>query len=376
MYSAFRYLLLGSAGLLASAAIASTARADITHFQDFRLCDRLAKGCEGKGPALIRQGETRRIAIKGQEVNTCKAVAINGTSVTVRKLSDKLVADGFSVGTGQIDISIAVGGTATPGARTVTLSRCGVFADLSFRLTAEILRNGTATGVNAVPRQSNFFTQIDLTITGTNMAGAAMRAHFTTAPSANAQATLLSSNATSAVVRVTFSAGQSKSVGTIQLFAAGAPSGCLNNVTFSCYGTPVEITILGPNAIQSITFPTGSNILVGSILTIRVRLTQPAPSSGGRLTLPGQISGGELIKWDVHPEASFGAETGTSFSPTVELNNFTIPAGSQQADLVVRLERLPAGCSSNCTGTVEVRTNDFRDAAPYKKTATFTMRAF
>jgi hypothetical protein len=89
------------------------------------------------------------------------------------------------------------------------------------------------------------------------------------------------------------------------------------------------------------------------------------------------LTSGELIKWDVHPEASFGAETGTTFSPTVELNDYRIPAGSQQADLVVRLQRLPAGCSSNgCTGTVEVRVTDFRDAAPYKKTATFTMRPF
>lgn len=373
MCTPFRFIM--AAGLLASAAFVPAARADITHFQDFRMCDRLAKGCEGKGPALIVQGETRRVAIKGQEVNTCKAVAINGTNVTVTKLSDKFVADGFSVGTGQIDISLAVGAAAAPGARTVTLSRCGAFQDLSFRFTADILRRGTATGVNAVPRQSDFFSQIDITITGTNIAGAGMRASFTTAPNANAQATLLSSNATSAVVRVTFSVPQSKAVGRIQLFASSAPSGCLNNLTFSCYGAPVDVTILGPNVIESITFPTGSNILVGSILTIRVRLTQPAPS-GGRLTLPGSSIAGEVVKWDVHPEASFGGETGTTFSPTVELNSVTIPAGSQQVDLVVRLQRLPPGCSSTCTGTVEARTSDFRDAAPYKKTASFTMRAF
>jgi hypothetical protein len=374
MHTTNRFLI--AAGLLALAGSGTPARADITYWQDFRMCERLTKGCDGRGTAFVVQGETRRIAIKGQEVNTCKAVAISGTNVTVTKIGDKLIADGFGPGTGQIDISVVATGTAAPGTRTVTLSRCGVFGDRSFGFTTGIVRNGTAAGVNAVPRQSSYFRTVDLTITGTNIGGAAVRlASSNTSPNASPQISLVSSSATSAVVRLTFSVPQSKATGRIQLFAASAPGGCAASHTFACYGPQVEFTALGPNAVESITFPTGSNIVVGSILTIRVRLSQPAPSGGTRLALPGLSTSGELVKWDVHPEASFAPETGTAFSPTVELNSVTVPAGSEQIDLVVRFQQAPPGCSINgCTGTVEARVSDFRDAAPYKHTATFTMR--
>ncbi|MEW5975594.1 MAG: hypothetical protein AB1898_07290 [Acidobacteriota bacterium] len=343
------------------------ALADITHIQDDRMCANLSQGCAGKGPIPQEQGETRTLKVKGQDVNFCTSASASGAGVTVTIVGTKLVADGFTVGTGQINLRIAVGATAAPGQRTITISH----GSTSYSFTLRILRNGVVSGLNAVPRQSDYFTQVDVTLTGTNIAQAGTRLELIgTSPPGTTQAQVLSSNDTTAVVRLTFSTPQSKATGRIVLFDNSFPGACTANQTFGCYGAGQAYTILGPNAIESVTFPTGNAIRIGSVLTIRIRLTQPASggsSSPGNFSLPG-----EIIKWQVHPSTAFEAEPGTAFDPNATLNQVMFSSGTQQRDLVVRLRQLPGGCTT-CTGVAEGRVFDYRDAAPYKRTGNFTM---
>ena len=374
--------LLATAGLLAAGVFPRAARADITHYQDGRLCAGLSLGCLGKGPVALEQGETHVVNVMGQNVNFCSGASVAGTNVTVAIAGTKLIADGASVGTGQIDLRFTLGAGATPGNRNVSLTGC---MGANFTLVIVVLRNGTASTLAAIPRQSDLFTTVDLTITGTNIANAGVRVvNGPTLPAATAQAQVLTSTATSATVRLTFSTGLAMAQGQIFLFDNAFPGACMPGIgvrTFGCYGPGLAYSIEGPNVVESISFPTGNRITPGSVLTIRVRLLRPAPTGTfaiGTVTgvkQSGTVTtlGGELVKWQVHPAANFAAEPGTTFSPTLELNDIRIAAGAQQADLVVRLISLPAGCNLTCTGTVEARTGDFRNAAPFKKTATFTL---
>jgi hypothetical protein len=358
--------LLTAAGLLWTGALARPhpVLADITHIQDHRMCSGSTQGCAGKGPVPVEQGETRTLSVKGQNVNFCSAVSTNANG-TVTIVGTKAIADGFGVGTGQIDIRVALTGDAATGARTVTLSNC---VGATFTFTVHVVRDGTAAAVNPVPRQSDFFTQVDVTVTGTNIAGAGAKLNLATPPG---QVQVVSSNATSATLRLTYSSPQSKVTGQLILFDASFPGACASAQNFGCYGAGIPFTVLGPNAVESITFPTGSTIHAGGIVTIRVRLTQPAPA--GSFSPGGGSIGGELVKWQVHPSTAFTAETGTTFNPNVALNDVRLNAGSQSADLVVRFVQNPTGCGPTCTATVEARTSDFRDAPPYKKTVTFTL---
>lgn len=352
------------AGILWAGLLVPAARADITYIQDGRMCGS-TQGCPGKGPIPFDPGETFTLNVKGQDVNSCKAASASGTGVTATYLSDKLIADGFGFGTGQIDVRVAVAATAAPGPRTITISQgCGPFT-----FTIQVLRNGVVSGMNAVPRQSTYFTTVDVTVTGTNISGAGARVQQPF-PAAGTTVQVVSNTATSAVIRFTFSTGQSKATGQLVLFDASFRRACDGSLTFGCYGAPLSYTLLGPNAIESISFPTGSNIRPGSVLTIRIRLTQPAPS--GTFSPSGGTLGGEAVKWQVHPSDVFTAEPGTTFDPNATLNNLRISPGVQQVDLLVRLQRLPAGCI-NCTGVAEGRVFDFRDAAPYKRVGTYTM---
>ena len=370
--------LLATVSLLAAGSLARPARADITHYQDGRLCAGLSLGCLGKGPVALEQGETRVINVMGQNVNFCSGVSVSGSGVTVTVAGTKLVADGASVGTGQIDLRFALTGTATPGNRNVTLGNC---MGANFTLTITVLRNGTATAMAAIPKQSTFFTTVDVTLTGTNIANAGAKVSNTnTNPNGTVTASILSSDATSATVRLTFSTAQAHATGRLVLFDNAFPTVCVpgsGTRIVGCYGAGIDFEITGPNVVESITFPTGSRLTPGSVLTIRIKLAQPAPSASTRegITLAGSItgSGGEPIRWQVHPSAVFQAEPGTTFSPTVELNNFSFPAGTQTRDFIVRLVSLPPGCNIECTGTIEARTADFRDAAPFKRTASFRM---
>jgi hypothetical protein len=374
--------LLATFSFLAAGTLARPARADITHFQDGRVCAGLNLGCSGNGPVPLEQGETRVINVKGQNVNFCSGASVAGSNVTVAIAGTKLIADGASAGTGQIDLRFTLGDGAAPGNRNVSLTGC---FGANFTLVIDILRNGTATAIAAIPRQSDAFTTVDLTISGTNIANAGARVIAgASLPTATAQAQVLTSTATSATVRLTFSTGLAMAQGQIFLFDNSFPNACMPGIaarTFGCYGSALAYSIEGPNVVESISFPTGNRITPGSVLTIRLRLLRPAPTgtlaigtvTGVRQTGTTSTLGGELVKWQVHPAANFAAEPGTTFSPTVELNEIRIAAGAQQADLVVRLISLPAGCNLTCTATVEARTGDFRNSAPFKKTATFTL---
>ena len=368
MRSITRHLVIGC--IFAAGTLARPAWADITHIQDGRTCSGSARGCEGRGPIPIEQGEQLTLRVKGQNVNFCEQ-ATGDATVTVTIVGTKLIADGFTVGTGQIDLRVAVADNAGAGNHTITLSNC---VRETFTFTVGVLRNGSATAIADVPRQNAYFTQVDLTITGTNIAGAGAKlVGAVTSPPGTAQVSVVSSNATSATVRLTFSVAQSKATGRIVLFDNQFPGACGASQSFGCYGSQgLAYTVLGPNAIESISFPTGSAIRSGSVLTVRIRLTQPAPSGAFNPETGGSI-GGELVKWQVHPSSSFVGETGTTFDPTAALNQVRFSAGSQQADVVVRLTQVPTNCGLSCTGAVEARVFDFRDASPYKQAATFTI---
>jgi hypothetical protein len=243
-----------------------------------------------------------------------------------------------------------------------------------------VLRNGDATAIASIPEQSNLFTTVDLTVSGVNIANAGAKVASTTSipASATVQAQVLASTATSATVRLTYSTALAKATGQLFLFDALNAGMCVpGNSTrnLGCYGGGIPFTINGPNVVESITFPNGSRVTPGSVLAIRVKLVRPA--SGTRslttgITLAGSTSG-EVVKWQVHPSAVFVAETGTTFSPTASLNNVRFSTGTQTVDLLVRLQQVPAGCVTTCAATVEVRTEDYREAAPFRRTAGFTI---
>ncbi|HEU4722625.1 MAG TPA: hypothetical protein VFS59_14795 [Gemmatimonadaceae bacterium] len=368
--------LLLAASLLASCALAVPARADITHYQDGRFCAGLVLGCSGNGPVALEQGETRVINVKGQNVNFCSAVTVGGAGVTVAVDGTKLIADGATAGTGQVDLRFTLAGDAVPGNRNVTLSNC---VGANFTLVIGVLRNGDATAIAPIPDQSNLFTTVDLTVSGVNIANAGAKVASTTSipASATVQAQVLASTATSATVRLTYSTALAKATGQLFLFDAANAGMCVPGVStkiLACYGGSIPFTINGPNVVESITFPNGSRVTPGSVLAIRVKLVRPASGTKSTtgITLAGS-TGGEVVKWQVHPSAVFVAETGTAFSPTASLNSVRFSTGTQTTDLLVRLQQVPAGCVTTCAATVEARTEDYREAAPFRRTAGFTI---
>ncbi|MGH9900588.1 MAG: hypothetical protein ACRD68_01990, partial [Pyrinomonadaceae bacterium] len=136
---------------------------------------------------------------------------------------------------------------------------------------------------------------------------------------------------------------------------------------------------------SEISFPNGSSVRQGSLLTFRIKLVRPssATSTRGRITtrlgqsLPTFTLPGDVVHWSLADRNLFEAApgSGTTFNPNVEQNSVRIPPGDQFVTLSVRLRQAPATCpQQGCTGTIITRMGNFNtDQPPFRRDATFTM---
>jgi hypothetical protein len=101
---------------------------------------------------------------------------------------------------------------------------------------------------------------------------------------------------------------------------------------------------LGPNYVQSITFPYGSSFNVGSLATIQIDLQRPASSSS---------QGGEIVYWKPVPTNAFEQSPGgTPYNPNA-LNSITIPNGNTFAQITIKVKLCPGRAATN---TVKIQT--------------------
>jgi hypothetical protein len=230
-----------------------------------------------------------------------------------------------------------------------------------------------------VPSPAQFFNSVDVTLTGQNIGNAGVRiGQFNPAATA---VELRESTDTRAVVRLTFNGPLAEASGTITLFDRA----CSSCSPFSGGGPRYDgidvgglnpVSISGPNAVSSITFPAGGGVQVGSVFQFRIKLARPAKRGIQNPLFPDRRPGaGETVHWQLVPSTMFETAPGSGipFIPT-GLNQVVIPGGDEFVNLTVRLAQLPGNCGSGCQGRVQTRMINLNtDQPPYFKEATFTM---
>jgi hypothetical protein len=305
----------------------------------------------------------------GPWVDHASSVTVSGSGVTAA-LVDKSGFINFRelIGTGRAKIDFIVSPTASPGIRTVTLD--GNRGSFKVR----ILSNGRVTGMR-FPPQTEFFRRVDITFTGVGLINPGIQYSFQGISGATAEVISSRSDGTEVVVRVSFPNDLAEASGEIKLFEKA----CGSNIAPCHKGSDgswvfyaglsdsqrTNVTITGPNAVRSITFPDGNSVTVGSVFTIQINLVRVAGT------------GGELVSWQLVPSNVFeeAQGSGTRFSPT-GLNRIRIPTGDTLVRLQVRLRQIPNGCAQQCTAEVQTRMGNINtDQSPYFNSARFTIIA-
>jgi hypothetical protein len=286
-------------------------------------------------------------------------------------------------------VKIAVQSDAAPGVRTVKLHYAvEVNGPDTFKIM--VLRGGKVTSIST-PTPTDYFNDVTVTFNGQHLdnakayvvpttigtfsVGGSQFPQVTTLTQSNATATVTSSTSTSASVKVHFDGGPfAEAKATIILFDAQLTNQdtCLQHRVFCYQGTDTSglaqngqstFDVVGPNAVRSITFPTGSQVRVGSPITIRITLVKPVHDSQGT-----------TLHWQVVPSTSFGIAAGSGTAFTANRDNVVTVAQNQQfKDVTVMLVSLPAGCGKGgCSATVQTRMVEFtNDQPPYLRLAQF-----
>lgn len=351
-------------------------------------------GCGKDFEYPVRQAKTTVLTINGQYVDLSTGLEISGSGVTVSS------APGTT--SSNKKISIAVTSNAAPGVRTVKLHYA---VELNGPDTFKILvlRSGVVTSVT-VPSLTSFFTDVDVTLHGShldnadvfvvpttigtlNIGGSQVPQAPVTLTQTDASAQVVSSAGDQTVVHVHFNGGPfAEAKAALVLFDKQISSDtCKVHPAFCYAGTDnangqSSFHAIGPNAVSSITFPQGSTVRQGSLLSIKITLVRPASPSfqiGGTRT----GTSGEVVRWQVVPSNSFevASGSGTQFSPTGDNtsgeNTATIPPGDQSIILTIRLRQVPGGCpQTGCSAQVRTRTGNFNtDQSPFLKTVSFNM---
>lgn len=361
------------------------AQANITTISGGLVCGNPA--CLPTGSVPVLQGKTTTLLIKGQGVNFADKnnVDVTGNGVSARISKDYLIAPGENFGTGGVDVRLVVDADAAPGERSVTLHE----GSKQHRFKIQIIRNGRINSVS-VPAPTDFFQTIELTFQGARLGNAAVQL----SGFQGTTATVLENTEARLIVRLNFNSLRAEASGSLVLFDASCRNcGIVATASEARHEGPdgerrIPISILGPNAVKSITPP--GLVTLGSTFTIRVDLVRPA--SAGRIGIPVRTGdgpgglpglqvggpaqlGGETIHWQLAPSNVFEAVagSGTSFNPTAQLNQVRVRPGDTFVLLTVRLSELPAGCPrQGCTVQIITRTGRLNsDQAPFFKSASF-----
>jgi hypothetical protein len=340
----------------------------------------LTAPCNNTFPYPIPQGKTTTIDVEGQFVDLSTGLEVSPSSdVTVTSAGQS---------SGHKFVKIAVQSDAAPGVRTVELHYL-VETNGPDTFKILILRGGKVTSITT-PTPPDYFNDVTVTFngshldnakayvvpttTGTFSVGGSQVPQVVTLTQTNATATVTSSTSTSANVKVHFDGGPfAEAKATIILFDAQITNQdmCLQHRVFCYQGSDASgatngqstFDVVGPNAVASITFPSGSRITVGSPLTARITLVKPS-----------QDQNGTVVHWQVIPSSSFAqaAGSGTPFTPTRD-NVTTVPFHSSFKDVTVQLVSLPAGCGkAGCAATLQTRMVKFDiDQLPYLRLVQF-----
>jgi hypothetical protein len=322
------------------------------------LCD-TKSSCSSLSASKVpmTQGSSVSYTVIGPWVDWTTGPSITGSGVIVTKTSGRVVKV-YGEDMGEIVLRFDVRNDASTGERTVSIGYVNLGAD-SFKV--KVIGAGKVTGGETNINLPNYFQEAEVTLTGENIGNADALVSFAEGGSLGAPPEILESTNERARIKLKFSEQRAQATVDIKLRnkTTGLSYGGLTS------GNYTRVTLTGPNAVKSITFPDGGAVAAGSILTIQITLVRPAGSSG------------EVVHWQLVPSNVFAEAqgSGTNFSPT-GLNRATIPSGDTLVRLQVRLNSIPGGCMQQCTGEFQTRmVNTNTDQPPYFKTARFNIIA-
>jgi hypothetical protein len=348
----------------------STAWATIEHIFGEDVC---LAGCSKDVAYPVRQGQTITMTVQGQYVDLSTGLEVSGSGVTVSS------AGGSS---GKKSIRIVVASNAEPGLRTIKLHYL-VELNGPDTFNMVVLRNGHVTGVE-IPSPTQFFTDVNITFTGVNIGNAGLFGNgMRVAPSGynalNSSATLIESTDTRAVVHVHFDGDPlAEAAAAIDLFDKSCGPVCVGISKFN-YNDNSYYSILGPNAIKTISFPNGSTVSPGGLLTVKVTLLRPvrSPNILALRTAISPLQKEQTLFWQLDPPAAFetALRAGISYNSSGQ-NQIPISVGSDSVLLIVRvLPTNPCGASSpyGCICDVRVSLGSANAPYPASQTAPFTI---
>jgi hypothetical protein len=288
------------------------------------------------------QGRATTYVLKGPNLGGTAVVEGLGTGVTLVNLAPQWIPS-------QVTLGLHVLATATPGLRTVTLRKAKApwqtVGDLIDRLDIYVVRIG---GFDmTAPTPSSYFTEAGFRVRGSQLNAAVVLAEGW--PAGTTATVDPSSTGDFAIVRLRFPAPLAEASGDILFHDKGMPTFCRNRPGTYFYkvsGTTSimkRLRVLGPNAVKTLGFPWGSSYGWAQEVTARLTFVQPIRD------------GGETVYWSIaaatpEPVTAQGVAP-TVYSPAVQFNQASAPAGATGMDLKFRI----CGCSG-AVHTVKVRT--------------------
>ena len=317
---------------------ASPARATIDHIVGGDVC---VFGCAKDVEYPVRQGQTTTVTVQGQYVDLSTGVEVTGSGVTV---------SGTATSSSSKSIRIVVDSNAEPGLRTVKLHYLvEVNGPDTFKI--RVVRNGRVTNID-VPSPTQFFSDVNITMTGENIGNAVLLGNTMVRVGDNAYSAttfstppeLVENTSTRVVIHLHFNDGPlAEGFASLTLYDKSCGSICQNESKFR-YNDTSFISITGPNALKSIDVP---NAAAGNLLNIKVTLLRPVVRNFKSPTPVRANTSGEPIFWQLLPANSFEAApgSGTQYSATGQ-NQVYITPGSDSVLLTVRVKPGSGGTGS------------------------------
>ena len=329
---------------------ANVAHATINKIVDDGICR--TRTCTPANPYPLLLGKTATVTLQGQFVDLATAVEITGPAGV----------SAASVGTASSSktITLTVTSNAAPGVRTVKL-RYLVETNGPDTFTVVVLRGGVINNVT-FPAPTAPFRTLDVTITGTNLDNATFYSKRTGSGGEFSTGGTYLSNATQVFLTYTGRRGSELNMRISEILRVSDNAGrgaCEFDARY-CYqkasgGADISISAVGPNFVFRVHFVDGNGttlwdsqqkVVEENVLRIVVTLKEAAKS------------GGETVFWQITPATSFvsAAGSGTTYSSS-GVNSVTVAGGQTVKELLVKLDRLPAGCpSQGCVGQVQAKT--------------------
>jgi len=369
--------------------------------------DRIEGGLRCESRVVVFQGQSTSVEVFGQGMDFAEDnhVTVSGSNVTATITKHHNGAENQLRGKGligSIELRITATATAGTGDRTITLHFPTGATDT---VPVKVVRPASINNAT-YPTLSGPFETVDITFTGVGLSNAGVTAQLKRDSSSplrdaagqdvpgsqsvyvSATKNVQTNTDDQVVVTVRFygpgNAAIQLTQATVEVTLRS--SGCNGLAAFGTDGLKRTITItapLGKNYVQSITFPYGSTVSVGSLLTIEVRLLRPAtaplltigakaggqPLTGGSVRLLPQ---GEVVYWQFDSPQHYEGTATTSYSTTAK-NQLVIPWGNQTGQITVRVKSCP-GNGLNVTGKLQTwMHNQNTYQPPEYKEAQFTV---